>query len=279
MFSAYKVIIKGGGDLASAVAYKLHKTGFPVIITEIPCPKMVRRAVSFGNSVYEKKWTVENVTSELASSVKDAKRILGEGNIPVVIDPKCQIAKKIKPTILVDCTLAKRNIGTSIYDAPIVIALGPGFVAQKDVHAVIETKRGHNLGKIIMSGASAPNTGIPGDIAGFTHERVFRAPNEGIVENIVEIGTIVSKGDILCKVDDTPVKAKISGIVRGIIHDGLVVSKGEKLGDVDPRGKKNYCYSISDKGRTVAGGVLEAILYFLDKKLTFFNNVDIFSKI
>lgn len=279
MFSAYKVIIKGGGDLASAVAYKLHKSSFPVIITETPCPKMVRRAVSFGNAVYKKKWTVEDVTSELITSVKDAKIALKKGHIPVIIDPKCNIAKKINPTILVDCTLSKKNIGTSIHDAPIVIALGPGYIARKDVHAVIETKRGHNLGRVILSGSSIPNTGIPGNIAGFTHERVFRAPKAGKVKNIVGIGTMVSKGDILCKVDGIPVKAKISGIVRGIIHDGLVVKKGEKLGDVDPRGEKNYCYSISDKGRTIAGGVLEAILYFLDKKLTFFNNVDIFSKI
>lgn len=270
MFSAYKVIIKGGGDLATAVASKLYKSGFPVIITEIPQPKMVRRAVSFGNSVYEKRWTVEDITSELANSIQDIMRILKKGHIPVIVDPKCHIAKKIKPTILVDCTLAKRNIGTSKDDALIVIALGPGFTAPEDVHAVIETHRGHNLGKIIMLGSSKPNTGIPGNIEGFTHERVFRAPKVGKVKNIVDIGTMVSKGDILCKVDGMPVKSKIPGIVRGIIHDGLVVNEGEKLGDVDPRGKKDYCYSISDKGRTVAGGVLEAILYFLGRKTNFF---------
>lgn len=265
MFEDYKVIIKGGGDLATAVAHKLRRSGFPVIITEISQPKMVRRTVSFGNCIYEGTWTVEGITAEYVESPEKIDEVIACGHIPLLIDPKCSILEKIHSTILIDGILAKRNIGTSINDAPIVIGLGPGFTASKDVHAVIETKRGHTLGQVIFDGSSIPNTGIPGNIGGYTHERVFRAPKAGLVKNCVDIGNMVKEGDILCFVDDVPVKAKISGIVRGIIHDGLIVPHMEKLGDVDSRGQKEYCYTISDKGRTIAGGVLEAILYLLDK--------------
>lgn len=265
MFEDYKVVIKGGGDLATAVAHKLHRSGFPVIITEIPQPKMVRRTVSFGNCVYEGVCTVEEITSELVDSAEQIDGMIACGHIPLLIDPECSILKKVHPTILIDGILAKKNTGTSINDAPIVIGLGPGFTASKDVHAVIETKRGHTLGQVIFNGSAIPNTGIPGNIGGYTHERVFKAPKAGLVKNYADIGDMVTEGDILCFVDDVPVKSKISGMVRGIIHDGLVVSNGEKLGDVDPRGEKCYCYSISDKGRTIAGGALEAILYLLNK--------------
>lgn len=264
MFSSYKVIIKGGGDLASAVAYRLHQSGFPVIITETSHPKMVRRAVSFGNSIYEKTWTVEGVTSDYVDSVEQVEEILSKGHIPVLIDPECKVLEQLNPTVLVDATLAKRNIKTSIKDAPIVIGLGPGFTAQENAHVVIETQRGHDLGKVILNGAAIPNTSIPGNIEGYTHERVFRAPNAGLLKTKVDIGDMVEKDDILCFVDETPVRAKISGVVRGMIHSDLMVKDGQKLGDVDPRKNERYCYTISDKGRAIAGGVLETILYFLN---------------
>lgn len=260
MFSTYTVIIKGGGDLATAVAHKLFRVGFPVIITELEQPMMVRRTVSFANCIYEKEWTVEGVTAALADNVKDVKQILKDGKIPVVIDPKCDISKEIKPSIIVDGILAKRNCGTQITDAPIVIGLGPGFTANVDVHAVIETQRGHELGKIIFQGKAIPNTGIPGNIIGYTSQRVLRSHCSGFVKNHVDIGSYIEAGQVICSVDGCLVKAEIKGIVRGLIHDGLFVKKNEKLGDIDPRGEKKYCEMISEKGRNIAGGVLESIL-------------------
>ncbi len=265
MLSKYQAVIKGGGDLASAVAHKLHRSGFKVIITEKKEPKMVRRTVSFGNAVYEGSYTVEGITSRLVNSPSEIEKVLLQNEIPVIIDPKCLILAKLQPKILIDATLAKKNHGTSLSDAPIVIGLGPGFRALENADAVIETKRGHYLGNVLLQGTSIPNTGIPGDIMGYTDERVFRAPIAGRIENRVNIGDTVEKNDPLCYIENEVIRSKIPGVVRGMIHDGLRVKKGEKLGDVDPRADKSYCYSISDKGRTIAGGVLEAILYLLKK--------------
>lgn len=261
MLSKMRVIIKGGGDLATAVAHKLFRAGFPVLITEISQPMVVRRSVAFANCVYEKEWTVEGVTAKLANGIEEAEEIMKGKMIPVFIDPECRIRQEIQPTVIVDAILAKKNCGTELTDAPIVIGLGPGFTAGEDVHAVIETQRGHNLGRVILQGKAAPNTGIPGNIGGYAAERVFRAPCQGVVTNYVEIGSRVMPGDILCWVDGWPVTAEIGGIVRGIIHDGIRVEEKEKLGDIDPRGIEEYCYTISDKGRTIAGGVMEVIFY------------------
>lgn len=260
IFSKYTIIIKSGGDLATAVAHKLFRVGFPVIITELEKPMMVRRTVSLANCIYEKEWTVEGVTAVLADGTKNVKEILKDGKIPVVIDPKCNILEELKPIVVVDAILAKRNYGTQITDAPIVLGLGPGFTAKVDVHAVIETQRGHELGKIIYEGKAIPNTGIPGNIIGYTSQRVLRSPCSGLVKNHVDIGSYVEAGETICSVDGSLVKAEIKGIVRGLIHDGLFVKKNEKLGDIDPRGEKKYCEIISEKGRNIAGGVLEAIL-------------------
>lgn len=263
MFSKHSVIVKGGGDLATAVAHKLFRSGFPVIITEIEKPTMVRRTVSFANCIYEKEWTVEGVTSVLADE-EGVERVLQDGKIPVVVDPACNICKSIKPTALVDAILAKRNLGTQLKDAPIVIGLGPGFTAGQDVHAVIETQRGHDLGRIIFEGKAAPNTGVPGDVQGYTTQRVLRSPCNGVVKNIVDIGSAVKTGDIICTVNDIAVYAQIDGIVRGLIKDGLNVSYSLKIGDIDPRENIKHCSTISDKGRNIAGGVLEAILMLLN---------------
>ena len=259
MFSKHCVIVKGGGDLATAVVHKLFRAGFPVIITELEKPKMVRRTVSFANSVYEKEWTVEGVTSVLTNE-EGIEQILKDGKIPVVIDPLCEICQRLKPIVLVDAILAKKNLGTRLEDAPIVIGLGPGFTAGENVNAVIETNRGHDLGRIIFDGVAMPNTGVPGDIKGYTTQRVLRSPCEGTVRNLVEIGSMVKTGDIICTVDEVAVHGQIDGIIRGLIKDGLHVFGKDKIGDIDPRGDLKYCTSISDKGRNVAGGVLEAIL-------------------
>lgn len=262
MFSKHCAIVKGGGDLATAVAHKLFRAGFPVIITELEKPMMVRRSVSFANCIYEKEWTVEGVTSMLTDE-EGAEPILMDRKIPVLIDPLCNIRLRKKPSIIIDAILAKKNLGTHIDDAPIVIGLGPGFTAGKDVHAVIETNRGHDLGKVIFDGAAAPNTGVPGDIKGYTTQRVLRSPCKGTVKNHVEIGSIVKTGDIICAINGITVAAQIDGVVRGLIKDGLDIDQNDKIGDIDPRGEIKYCNTISDKGRNIAGGVLEAILILL----------------
>ncbi|KPU43044.1 hypothetical protein OXPF_32940 [Oxobacter pfennigii] len=262
MFSKHCIIIKGGGDLSSATAHKLKRSGFQVIITELEQPRMVRRSVSFGNCVYEKEWTVEGMTSVLTGE-EGIHGILMNGKIPVLIDPSCEIRKKVKPAIIIDAILAKKNLSTDINDAPIVIGLGPGFTAGQDVHAIIETNRGHNLGRIIFDGKAETNTHVPGDVCGYTFERVLRSPECGIIKNHVEIGDIVRSGDIICTVDTTPVYTKIDGIVRGLIKDGIYIDSDYKVGDIDPRRDSEYCYTISDKGRNIAGGVLEAILILL----------------
>ena len=268
MFSKHCVIVKGGGDLATGVAHKLFRAGFPVIITELEKPMMVRRTVSFANCIYEKRWTVEGVTSVLTNG-DGVEQLLKDRKIPVLIDPSCNIREKIKPSIIVDAILAKRNLGTGIKDAPIVIGLGPGFTAGEDVDAVIETNRGHNLGKIIFSGKAAPNTGVPGEIKGYTTQRVLRSPCQGIVKNQVEIGSMVKIGDIICTVNEVAVNAQIDGVVRGLIKSGLNVALNDKIGDIDPRGELKYCNIISDKGRNIAGGVLEAILISLKNSCYF----------
>ncbi len=266
MFRNYKVIIKGGGDLASAVAYKLYRAGFPVIITELEKPKMVRRTVCFGNCVYEDQWTVEGVTAVLVHDVDEIDNILKERKIPVLIDHSCKVKESVHPFVLIDGILAKKNSGTKVTDAPIVIGLGPGFTAGKDVDMVIETNRGHDLGRMLYKGSAEKNTGIPGSIKGYTTERVLRASCRGVVKNKREIGDIVKKGDIICYVGEKEIKANIDGILRGLIHDGIIVKENEKIGDIDPRGERDHCYSISDKGRNIAGGVLEGILVMIQSK-------------
>lgn len=263
MFSEHCVIVKGGGDLATAVIHKLFRAGFQVVVTELEKPMMVRRNVSFANCIYENQWAVEGITS-VKTKEDEVDKVLKEGNIPVLIDPKCNIREKIKPDIIIDAILAKRNVGTKIDDAPIVIGLGPGFYAGKDVDVVIETNRGHDLGKIILSGEASSNTGIPGSIGGYTIERVLRAPCQGTVINLAKIGSIVNKGDVICTVDGVDVCTEIDGVVRGLIKEGLNVRCKEKIGDVDPRGNLKYCNTISDKGRNIAGGVLEAVLFMLN---------------
>lgn len=263
MFAAYTVLIKGGGDLATAVAHKLFNVGFPVVITELDKPMMVRRNVSFANCVYEKEWTVEGVTSVLVDDENEIEAVIRDGKIPLIVDPLCHISDKIKPAVIVDAKLAKKNTGTCLADAPIVIGLGPGFEAGKDVHLVLETQRGHNLGKLTFKGQAEPNTGIPGEIMGYSKERLIRASNSGYVKNHLQIGSIVEMGDIISFVDGNPQISRIGGIVRGLIHEGILVDKNEKIGDIDPRGIREYCSTISDKGRNIAGGVLEGILIMM----------------
>ncbi len=254
------VLIKGAGDLASGVALRLHRSGFDVVMTDIANPTSIRRTVCFSEAIRLGEAMVEDVKAKKANSAKEVFEIIKTGEIPVIADENCECRKELKPDVMVDAIIAKRNINTTINDAPIVVALGPGFTAGVDCHAVIETQRGHNLGRVILSGSAAPNTGIPGIIGGVGADRVLRAPCEGIFEPINKIGDIVCAGDTVATVNGEPMKTKIDGVLRGILPQGVSVFGGMKSGDVDPRGNVQNCYTVSDKASAIAGGTLEAIL-------------------
>ncbi len=254
------VLIKGAGDLASGVALRLHRSGFDVVMTDIANPTSIRRTVCFSEAIRLGEAMVEDVKAKKANSAKEVFEIIKTGKIPVIADENCECRKELKPDVMVDAIIAKRNINTTINDAPIVVALGPGFTAGVDCHAVIETQRGHNLGRVILSGSAAPNTGIPGIIGGVGADRVLRAPCEGIFEPINKIGDIVCAGDTVATVNGEPMKTKIDGVLRGILPQGVSVFGGMKSGDVDPRGNVQNCYTVSDKASAIAGGTLEAIL-------------------
>ena len=261
------VIVRGGGDIATGTIYKLVKSGFHVLILEITHPSAIRRNVAFSEAVYEGKWQVEDMTCYLANDMKEAKQIMQTGSPALMIDPKGEMIEKLKPIAVVDAILAKKNLGTTRDMAPITIALGPGFTAGKDVDVVVETMRGHRLGRIMKEDSAIPNTGIPGVIKGFGKERVIHSPAEGILRNICHITDMVTKGQILAKIE-TPdgeiidVPASMDGLLRGLIRDGYPVTKGFKIADIDPRAEEyDNCFTISDKARCIAGGVLEALLY------------------
>jgi xanthine dehydrogenase accessory factor len=258
--SDIKVGLRGGGDLASGIAWRLYQSGFKVFITEIAKPLAVRRKVAFCEAVYDGRAEVEGVEAVLIPKAEDVYSIWGQGKIPLLVDPQCEARRVIEPHVIVDAILAKKNLGTTMHDAPLVIALGPGFEAGKDAHFVVETNRGHNLGRLIASGTAEPNTGVPGSVQGITAERVLRAPVEGKWQNILDIGDKVKKGDVVGSVNSVPVEAQIAGVIRGLLRSGTTVTEGLKLGDIDPRGNKEFCYTISEKSRALGGTVLEGIL-------------------
>ena len=260
------IVIKGAGDLASGIALRLHHAGFDIVMTEIPVPLAVRRTVSFSQAVYDGMTQVEDIAAVLAKNDDEMWRALAQRQIAVFVDPAAGIVGRIRPAALVDAIMAKRNTGTAINDAPVVIGIGPGFTAGIDCHAVIETKRGHTLGRVIVKGIALPNTGVPGEIGGFTLERLLRADADGIFESLVEIGDRVQKGDIVAQVHADsqvrPMYAETGGIVRGLLPGGVHVTKGMKAGDIDPRCERSHCYTVSDKALAIGGGVLEALLRF-----------------
>jgi len=253
------VLIKGAGDLASGVALTLVKAGFLVVMTEVPQPTCVRRKVSFAEAVYEGEITIEGIRGRLVGDFGEAQEIACSGEIAVLVDPDGETLRKHPPLIYIDAAMTKKNTGTSIKDAGIVIALGPGFKAGVDVHAVIETKRGRHIGQPLYQGTALPNTGIPGEIKGYTVERVLRAPTEGIFTAVMKIGDQVNQGDIVGYVDGQPVLATINGIVRGLLKSGLKVGKGAKLGDIHPEVNRDIIYAVTDRAQAVGKGVLEAI--------------------
>ena len=255
-----KIWIRGAGDLATGIALRLYRSGFDIVMSDIAVPTTVRRTVAFSPAVYEGEASVEGITGKFCENISMIDTVMESGCIPVVVDPSGEIMKEYKPDVIVDAIIAKTNIGTKITDADIVIGVGPGFEAGVDCHAVVETKRGHNLGRVIWSGSAYPNTGVPGNIGGYTVERIIRATADGVFSAKVNIGDYVKAGDLLAYCNETPVYANIDGIVRGLLQDGVKVKKGMKSGDVDPRAEKEYCFSVSDKASAIGGGVLEAIL-------------------
>ena len=254
------VLIRGAGDLASGAALRLHRANFPVVMTDLPQPTAIRRTVCFSQAIRFGKTTVEDAVGVCCKTAREVKAALSVGEIPVLPDETASCRTWLHPEVLVDGILAKRNLGTKITDAPLVIALGPGFCAGRDCHAVIETMRGHTLGRVIWDGEPSPNTNIPGLIGGFAGERVLRAPSDGIFVQKLEIGASVRTGDIAGTVNGVPMLCQIDGMLRGILPDGTPVTRGMKSGDVDPRGKREYCDLVSDKALAIGGGVLEAIL-------------------
>ena len=260
------VIIRGGGDLATGVAVKLFRAGFPVMILEIEHPTVIRLPVSFARAIYEGKVMVEDIEAVLIPSWEKAEGIIKKGKIPVLIDPRGSCIEKLSPTVIVDAILAKRNLGTRKDQAPLVIGLGPGFTAGEDVDVVIETKRGHNLGRVYYHSQAAPDTGVPGEVGGESKRRLLRAPAKGKIVPLHQIGDLVKAGEIMAEVEGVPLKAEISGVLRGLIYPQSWVTREMKVGDIDPRGVREYCFTVSDKARSLGGAVLEAICAYLNKK-------------
>ena len=297
------IICRGAGDLATGIIHRLHRAGHRVIALETDYPAAIRRQVSFCEAVYDGSAVVEGVTARLVPALADAETdtetysgendtpaahivsekwdssaieaVLEAGEVPLLIDPKGESIALLKPDVVVDAIIAKKNLGTTIDMAPLVIGVGPGFTAGQDVHLVIESMRGHNLARIITDGMAQPNTGVPGNIAGFTSERVIHAPAAGYIYDVRKIGDIVQKGDEIARIypdkgsydnklsEYVPVNATITGIIRGLIREGYYFRKGFKIADIDPReGELSNCFTISDKARSIAGSVLEAVSAF-----------------
>lgn len=261
------VVVRGGGDIASGAIQKLYRSGFKVLVLEIETPSAIRRKVAFCEAVYEKEIEIEGIKARLVTDDEEIQECWDRDIVPVMIDSRGKVIERLKPLAVVDGILAKENFGTKRSMAPITVALGPGFSAPEDVDIVIETMRGHNLGRIIEEGSASENTGVPGVIAGFGIERVIYSDYSGVITNIEKIGNLVEKGDIIAVVGDNEIYASISGVLRGIIRDGYKVKKGLKIADIDPRiSEKDNCFTISDKARNIGGAVLESILYLKKKK-------------
>ncbi|MFN8454846.1 MAG: selenium-dependent molybdenum cofactor biosynthesis protein YqeB [Anaerolineae bacterium] len=261
------VLIKGAGDLASGVAYRLKRSGFPVMMTELPAPSLVRRTVSFGEAVYSGETVVEGLIARRVDTPEQARSLAYSEVIPVLVDPQAASVAVLKPQVLVDGIIAKINTGTALTDASLVIALGPGFTAGSDCHAVIETNRGHWLGRVIYpgggpfgNGQAEADTQTPGAIKGRSDDRVLRAPAAGHLTPHAHIGDRINAGQLIATVAGQELRAAFAGVLRGLVHPQVAVTPGFKIGDLDPRGEVSHCFAISDKSLAVGGGVLEGIL-------------------
>lgn len=255
------VYMRGAGDIATGIALRLHRAGFQVIMADIAEPTCIRRTVAFSEAIRLGEARVEDATARLATDADAARAIAAAGDIAVVVDPSAQMVDALAPDAVVDAILAKRNLGTHMGMAPVVVGVGPGFTAGEDCHAAVETKRGHYLGRAIYQGSPIANTGVPGVIAGVGADRVLRAPADGPFECVRAIGDTVSAGEVVGRVAGEPMLATIDGVLRGLIAPGVQVTRGMKSGDIDPRGERAFCDTVSDKASAVGGGVLEAILH------------------
>lgn len=260
------VVVRGGGDIATGAIQKIKRVGFDVVVLESNKPSSIRRKVCLSEAIYDGVTRVEDIKAVRGNNINEVNEIIKNGDIAVIVDKKGDIIKSLKPVAVIDAILAKKNMGTNRAMAPITIGLGPGFCAGEDVDIVIETMRGHKLGRLIFNGYALENTGIPGVIAGVSADRVNYSEAEGIFTSISKIGDIVKKGQVIAKVGESNVIAKIDGVLRGLIRDGFVVTKGFKIADVDPRTEQQEnCDTISDKARAVGGATLEALLIGIRK--------------
>lgn len=254
-------IVRSGGDIASGIIQKLHRSGFRVLVLETDRPTSIRRAVCFSEAVFNGTKEIEGLTSVLVKNDEEIANCWNKDLIPLIVDPNGEYIGKIKPLAVIDAILAKKNLGMNKSLAHITIAVGPGFEAGKDVHIVVESQRGHDLGRLIFNGMADKNTGKPGNIGGFTVERVLYSPCYGTFYSNHKIGDVVKKGDVVATVDDEYIYSKIDGMIRGLLRNGIPVTKGFKVGDVDPRAEQvRNCFTISDKARAIGGAVLEAVM-------------------
>ncbi len=264
------VLVRGAGDLATGVIYRLHAAGFPIVATELPQPLVVRRTVAFAQAVYDGACTVEGVTATRVEDAVAARQLALAGGVPILPDPDDGVIARLRPAVLVDARLRKRGGSASRDQAALVIGLGPGFTAGEDCHAVIETQRGHDLGRVYWQGSAQPNTGEPGAVAGFTHERVLRAPAAGRFWPQVDFGDRVAAGAAVGVVTQadlrTPVYAQAPGMIRGLLYPGLTVWPGMKIGDIEPRADSRFLTTISDKALAIGGAVLTAVMTWLNQK-------------
>jgi xanthine dehydrogenase accessory factor len=257
------VVIKGAGEMATGIACRLYMANIRnIVMLEIPQPLAVRRTVAFCESIRKRETDVEGITGVVAENLDELRHLWDKKQIGVMVDPNWKVLTDLKPDVVIDAIMAKRNLGTCKDEAPLVVGVGPGFTAPDDVHVVVESNRGHNMGRVIYSGSAESYTGIPGLSAGFTRERVLRSPHKGSVCHAGRsIGDMVKRGEIVIYVDSTPVFASIDGILRGLVNE-IWVKADEKIGDIEPRNEVSYCSTISDKARAIAGGVLEAVLHY-----------------
>ncbi len=260
------VVIRGAGDIASGIALRLYRAGMELVLTDLPVPTAVRRTVCFSEAIRLGETQVEGVTARLAHTPDEAMELVKRGVIPVLADPEGRCIPALRPDGVVDAILAKKNLGTHMDMAPVVVAVGPGFTAGVDCHGAVETMRGHTLGRVLYTGSPIPNTGVPGNIGGYTVERVLRAPAQGVFRPCLDIGAQVKAGEVAATVGGVPMVCAIDGCLRGLLQDGIQVSAGMKCGDIDPRCKPEHCLCASDKALAVGGGVLEALLHFTAKR-------------
>ena len=268
-----KIVVRGGGDLATGTIHRLWRAGFKVLVLECANPSAIRHQVALSDAVYEGRVEFEGMQGVLIAAPKEAETVWQAGNVPVLVDEDCGCITELKPDIVIDAIIAKKNLGTTRDMAPLTIALGPGFCAGKDVDFVVETKRGHNLGRVISEGYAVPNSGVPGIIAGYGKERVLHAEAEGVLHVICDIGEVVEKGQVIAEITtpkgNVPVLASLTGLIRGMIRDGFYVTKDFKIADIDPRKEElTNCYTISDKARCIAGSVLELVCRFQNERLS-----------